>query len=103
MRPCMFSAKARISTVVTSVTMPRPYCAAAPDSCRSWTTPILVVPRPVRASVAVTTMLAWPRPFPSAPLTCTTTRLAASSRSVMSAVPANCSRTGPIRTATVPV
>ena len=46
--------------------MPRPYCAAAPDSWRSWVTSTLV-PRPDRASVAVTTMLAWPRPFSSAP------------------------------------
>src|SRR5271166_6831978 len=84
-----FAEKSRISTAVTSEIMPRPYCAAAPDSCRSWVTPTLV-PRPARTSVAVTTMLAWPRPFSSAPLACTTTRLAASSRSVMSAVPANC-------------
>ena len=76
--------------------------AAAPDNCRSWVTPTFV-PRLARVSVAVTTMLAWPRPFSSAPLACTTTRLAASSRSVMSAVPANCSRTGPIRTATLPL
>src|SRR5580704_3660696 len=101
-RSCMFAEKSRISTAVTSAIMPRPYCAAAPDSCRSWATPILV-PRPARVSVAVTTMLAWPRPFSSAPLACTTTRLAASSRSVMSAVPANCRRTGPIRTATLPL
>ena len=53
----MFAEKSRISTAVTSVIMPRPYCAAAPDNCRSWVTPTLV-PRPARASVAVTTMLA---------------------------------------------
>src|SRR5262249_10457377 len=35
-RSCMFAEKSRISTAVTSVIMPRPYCAAAPDSCRSW-------------------------------------------------------------------
>src|SRR5215472_917807 len=81
--------------------MPRPYWAAAPESCRSWVTSTLV-PRPERASVAVTTMLAWPLPFSSAPLACTTTRWAASSRSVMSAVPAKLSLTGPIRTATRP-
>ncbi len=90
-----------MSTAVTSEIIPRPYCAAAPESCRSWVTPTFV-PRPERASVAVTIMLAWPRPFSSAPLACTTIRFAASSRSVTSAVPAKRSRTGPIRTATPP-
>src|SRR5271166_3793367 len=101
-RSCIFAEKSRISTAVTSLIMPRPYCAAAPESCRSWVTPTLV-PRPARARTAVTTMLAWPRPRSSAPLACTTTLLAALSRSVMSAVPANCSLTGPIRTATRPL
>ena len=64
--PACSLAKSRIRTAETSEIMPRPYCAAAPDSCRSWVTPTLV-PRPARASVAVTTMLAWPRPFSSAP------------------------------------
>ncbi len=40
--------KSRISTVVTSEIMPRPYWAAAPDSWRSWATPTLV-PFPDRA------------------------------------------------------
>ena len=31
-RFCMFVAKSPISTVVTSEIIPRPYCAAAPDS-----------------------------------------------------------------------
>src|SRR5581483_3147966 len=101
-RSCMLAEKSRISTALTSVIIPRPYCAAAPDSWRSWATPTLV-PRPALTRVAVTIMLAWPRPFSSAPAACTTIRLAASSRSVMSAVPANCIRTGPIRTATVPL
>ena len=70
----MFAEKSRISTAETSEIMPRPYCAAAPDSCRSWVTATLV-PRPARASVAVTTMLAWPRPFSSAPLAFTTSSL----------------------------
>src|ERR1700734_1739256 len=56
----MFVAKSRMSTAVTSEIMPRPYCAAAPDSCRSWATPTLV-PRPAWVSVAVMTMLACPR------------------------------------------
>src|SRR5690242_7190090 len=98
----MLAEKSRISTAVTSVIIPRPYCAAAPDSWRSWATPTLV-PRPALTRVAVTIMLAWPRPFSSAPAACTTIRLAASSRSVMSAVPANCIRTGPIRIATLPL
>ena len=42
MRFCMFVAKSRISTVVTSEIIPRPYCAAAPESCRSWATSTLV-------------------------------------------------------------
>jgi len=53
--------------------------------------------------VAVTTMLAWPRPFSSAPVALRTSRLAASSRSAISAVPPNWSRTGPIRMATRPL
>ena len=61
-----------------------------------------LVPRPLADSVAPTIMAAWPRPFSSAPAACTTMCLAASSRSVMSAVPTNCMRTGPIRIATRP-
>ena len=97
----MVAEKSRIKMAETSEIMPRPYCAAAPDSCRSWVTATLV-PRPFGDSVAPTIMAAWPRPFSSAPAACTTMRLAASSRSVMSAVPVNCSRTGPIRMATLP-
>src|SRR5580704_13323070 len=101
-RSARLTPKSRMSTALTSEIMPRPYWAAAPESCRSWET-LTLVPRPSWASVAVTTMLAWPRPFSSAPVAFTTTRLAASFRSVMSASPANCSRTGPIRTATRPL
>src|SRR5262249_11513476 len=38
MRSCMLLAKSLIRTAVTSEIMPRPYCAAAPDSCRSCVT-----------------------------------------------------------------
>ncbi len=41
-RVCMLVAKSRIRTAVTSEIMPRPYWAAAPESCRSWTTSTLV-------------------------------------------------------------
>ena len=51
----MLAEKSRISTAVTSEIMPRPYCAAAPDSCRSWATATLV-PRPAWTRVAVTIM-----------------------------------------------
>ena len=97
----MFAEKSRIRTAETSEIMPRPYCAAAPASCRSWVTSTLV-PRPRGVRVALTTMAAWPRPFTSAPAAWTTSFLAASSRSVMSAVPLNWRRTGPIRMATRP-
>src|ERR1700722_17305222 len=101
-RSCMVVAKSRISTDETSEIIPRPYWAAAPDSWISCAT-LTLVPRPERTSVAVTTMLAWPRPLASAPAALRTSRLAASSRSAISAVPANCSRTGPIRMATRPL
>src|ERR1700733_32472 len=101
-RSCMVVAKSRISTDETSEIIPRPYWAAAPDSWISCAT-LTLVPRPERTSVAVTTMLAWPRPFSSAPAALRTSRLAASSRSAISAVSANCSRTGPIRMATRPL
>ena len=102
MRFCMLVAKSRIRTVVTSEIIPRPYCAAAPESCRSWATSILVPP-PTGASLAVSSIAAWPRPFSSAPAASTTIRLPASSRSLIAAVPANWSFTGPMRTATLPL
>jgi hypothetical protein len=97
----MASEKSRIKIAEKSEIIPRPYCAAAPDNWRSWVTSTLV-PRPLGDSVAPTTIAAWPRPLSSAPAACTTMRLAALSRSVMSAVPVNWSRTGPIRMATRP-
>jgi hypothetical protein len=61
-----------------------------------------LVPLPEPVTVADTVMAAWPLPLASAPLACTTILRAASSRSVISAVPVNRSLTGPIRMATCP-
>ena len=91
MRFCMLVAKSRISTAVTSrdhaaaVLRGRPGQLQVLGRRRPWCR------APTGASVAVTSMAAWPRPFSSAPAASTTIRLAASSRSLMSAVPANCS------------
>jgi hypothetical protein len=56
-RLCMFVAKSRIRTEDTSEIIPRPYCAAAPESWRSCAISTFV-PVPVDASVAVTNMAA---------------------------------------------
>jgi hypothetical protein len=57
MRFCMLLAKSRMRTEVTSEIIPRPYCAAAPDSCRSCATSILV-PAVAGASLAVRSIAA---------------------------------------------
>src|SRR5690554_187809 len=97
----MLSTKSSTSTRLTSVTMPRPYWAAAPASCKSWPRWTLV-PAPAGSSRALMSMAAWPRPFLSAPLALTTIVLVASSRSTISARPAKSMRTGPSAIVTVP-
>src|SRR5262249_43689741 len=44
-RACIRAAKSRIRISVTSETMPRPYWAAGPDSCRSMATSTRLPPR----------------------------------------------------------
>ena len=98
----MLLANCFISTEVTSVIMPRPYCAAAPEICRSWSTATLVPPPEPSLSLAVTFSSTLPRPCWSEPDASRTIRLASSSRSATCALPANASLTGPIRRFTVP-
>ena len=86
---------------MTSEIIPRPYCAAAPDSWMSWSIRT-VVPLPFAIRIAVTVIAAWPRPLRSAPDASMSIRFVASSRSTIVALPANSSLTGPIRIATPP-